>query len=96
MRNGATAGSQRWSVAECAEHIVLPRISCSTGDQASHASPAVDRPETSNPEQDRKLAGMVADRSHKRGARAAGASARSIARRRHREFTGARPQHGIA
>jgi hypothetical protein len=55
-----------WSVAECAEHIVLSEdFLFNTATKQVMQSPAVDRPETSNPEQDRKLAGMVADRSHK-------------------------------
>lgn len=54
-----------WSVAECAEHIVLSEGFLFKVSQDMLKSPAVARPETSNPEQDRKLATLVEDRSHK-------------------------------
>ena len=54
-----------WSVAECAEHIILSEDFLFNTTQQILKSPAVERPEASNPEQDRKLAGMVQDRSHK-------------------------------
>jgi uncharacterized damage-inducible protein DinB len=55
-----------WSVAECAEHIVVSEdFLFNVATKQVMQSPAVDRPETSNPEQDRKLTVMIADRSHK-------------------------------
>src|SRR6266404_9629 len=54
-----------WSVAECAEHIILSEDFLFNTAQQILKSPVVDRPETSNAEQDRKLVGMIEDRSHK-------------------------------
>jgi hypothetical protein len=54
-----------WSVAECAEHIVLAEGYLFGASQAMLKSPAVPRPETSTSEADQKLVGMVGDRSHK-------------------------------
>jgi hypothetical protein len=54
-----------WSVAECAEHIVLSEDFIFAGAQGVLKSPAVARPEKSNAEVDRQLAVGVQDRSHK-------------------------------
>ncbi len=54
-----------WSVAECSEHIILAEDFIRGSAQAMLKSPAVERPETSNSEQDQKIVGMVEDRSHK-------------------------------
>jgi hypothetical protein len=54
-----------WSVAECSEHIVLAEGYISGGAQMLLKSPVVERPATSNEEQDHKIALMVGDRSHK-------------------------------
>jgi DinB superfamily len=54
-----------WSVAECAEHIVISEDFLFNTAKQILQTPAVDRPESSNAEQDKKLAVMVADRSHK-------------------------------
>ena len=54
-----------WSVQECAEHIVLSETFLADTAQNILKSPAVARPEKSNPEVDRQLAIGVQDRSHK-------------------------------
>jgi DinB superfamily len=54
-----------WSVAECAEHIVLSEDFIFEGSQQVLKSPAVPRPEKSNSEFDHQLAIGVQDRSHK-------------------------------
>jgi uncharacterized damage-inducible protein DinB len=54
-----------WSVAECAEHIVLSETFIFDGAQKVLQSPAVPRPEKSNSEFDKQLAIGVQDRSHK-------------------------------
>src|SRR5579864_8724945 len=54
-----------WSVAECAEHIILAEDYLRGAAQGMLKTPAVERPETSTAEQDKKLVVMVADRSHK-------------------------------
>jgi hypothetical protein len=54
-----------WSVAECAEHIVLSEDFIFAGAQGVLKSPAVARPEKSNAEFDKQLATIVQDRSHK-------------------------------
>ena len=54
-----------WSVAECAEHIVLAEDFLFTTAQQIMKTPAVERPESSNEAQDRKIALMVEDRSQK-------------------------------
>ena len=55
----------RWSVAECSEHIILAEEFIRGGAQALLKSPPVDRLATANAEHDKKLSEMVADRSHK-------------------------------
>ncbi len=54
-----------WSVAECAEHIVLSETFLFDTSQQILKSPAVARPERSNAEFDHQLAIGVQDRSHK-------------------------------
>jgi hypothetical protein len=54
-----------WSVAECAEHIVLAETFIFDTAQSVLKSPAVARPERSNAEFDHQLAVGVQDRSHK-------------------------------
>jgi hypothetical protein len=54
-----------WSVAECAEHIILAEDYLSGAAQQILKTPAVERPEKSNGEADRKLFAAVEDRSHK-------------------------------
>jgi uncharacterized damage-inducible protein DinB len=54
-----------WSVAECAEHIVLSESFIFDGAQQVLKTPAVARPEKSNLEFDHMLAMGVQDRSHK-------------------------------
>jgi len=54
-----------WSVQECAEHIVLSETFISGMARQLLNTPAVARPERSNPEFDRILAAGVQDRSHK-------------------------------
>jgi hypothetical protein len=54
-----------WSVAECSEHIVLAEGFISGGAQMLLKSPVVERPATSNEEQDHKIVMMIGDRSHK-------------------------------
>lgn len=54
-----------WSVAECAEHIVLAEDFLRGYSQATLKSPVVERPATSTLEADQKIVTMVGDRSHK-------------------------------
>jgi DinB superfamily len=54
-----------WSVAECAEHIVLSEDYIFGASQAILKTPAVARPEASTLAHDRVLAAAVLDRSHK-------------------------------
>jgi len=56
---------ERWSIAECAEHIIISEGFLLGAAQGMLKSPPVDRPATSNAEQDKKIAVMIADRSHK-------------------------------
>jgi hypothetical protein len=55
----------RWSVAQCAEHLILAEDYLFGATQQILKSPAVPRPENSNAEYDRKVVSMVQDRSHK-------------------------------
>jgi len=59
------ASPESWSVAECAEHIIVSEGFLLGAAQGMLKSPAVDRPATSTAEQDQKIAVMVRDRSHK-------------------------------
>lgn len=54
-----------WSVAECAEHIVLAESFIFDGAMGVLKTPAVPRPERSNATFDKQLAIGVQDRSHK-------------------------------
>ena len=54
-----------WSVAECAEHIVLAEDFIFQGAMSVMKTPAVARPENSNGAFDKMLAAGVQDRSHK-------------------------------
>jgi|SRR5579863_5212331 hypothetical protein len=54
-----------WSVAECAEHIILAEDFLNGFAMSTLKSPAVERPATSTAEQDQKLVAMIGDRSHK-------------------------------
>ena len=56
---------EAWSVAECSEHIIVSEGFLLNAAQGMLKSPPVDRPATSNAEQDQKIAVMVRDRSHK-------------------------------
>jgi hypothetical protein len=57
-----------WSVAECAEHIVLSETFIFNGAQQVLKTPAVPRPESSTAQVDHQLALGVQDRSQKRTA----------------------------
>ena len=59
------AGPDRWSVQQCAEHIVLAEGMIFDGSQKILETPVVPRPEKSNAEVDHKLVAGVTDRSHK-------------------------------
>jgi hypothetical protein len=54
-----------WSVAECAEHIILAEDYLLGAAQGMLKTPAVERPETSTAEQDKKIVVMIGDSSHK-------------------------------
>ena len=54
-----------WSVAECAEHIVLAEGYLFNAAQGTLKSEQVERPATSNSGQDQKLAAMIGNRSVK-------------------------------
>ena len=55
----------RWSVAQCAEHLILAEDYIFGATQQFLKTPAVPRPENSNAEYDRKFVAQVQDRSHK-------------------------------
>jgi uncharacterized damage-inducible protein DinB len=57
-----------WSVQECAEHIILAESYFFGAAQQALKTPAVARPETSNPAQDQKLVAATKDRTTKRKA----------------------------
>jgi hypothetical protein len=54
-----------WSVAECAEHIVLAEDYIFGASQQILKTPAVERPQNSNAEFDKKVVAGVEDRTHK-------------------------------
>jgi DinB family protein len=58
-------GPEVWSVAECAEHIVLAEDFLFGASQQVLKTPAVERLGSSSSEQDEKLVAMVKDRSQK-------------------------------
>ena len=59
------AAPARWSVAQCAEHLVLAEGFIFSGTQGVLQSPAVPRPDKSNSEVDHAFVAGVTDRSHK-------------------------------
>ncbi len=59
------AAPDRWSVAECAEHIILSEGYIFAGSQKVLSTTAVPRPQKSNADVDRALVAGVAERSHK-------------------------------
>src|SRR5579883_1662201 len=59
------AGPDRWSVAQCAEHLVLSESYIFGATQQILKAPAVARPENSNAEYDKKFVSTIQDRSHK-------------------------------
>jgi hypothetical protein len=59
------AAPDRWSVAECAEHIVKAEPFIFAGAEKILKTPAVPRPATSTAEVDQKIIAGVKDRSHK-------------------------------
>ncbi len=59
------AAPDRWSVQQCAEHIVLAEGYIFEGSQKLLETPAVPRPERSNAAADHKLVAGVTDRSKK-------------------------------
>jgi hypothetical protein len=59
------AGPDRWSVQQCAEHIVLAEGYIFGGSQKLLESPAVPRPEKSNSQVDQMIVAGVKDRSKK-------------------------------
>ncbi len=59
------AAPDRWSVQQCAEHIVLSEGYIFSGSQQLLATPAVPRPEKSNAEVDQMIVAMVTSRSKK-------------------------------
>lgn len=59
------AGPDRWSVQQCAEHIVLAEGFIFEGSQKLLATPAVPRPEKSNAEVDKMLVAGVTSRDQK-------------------------------
>ncbi len=59
------AAPDRWSVAECAEHIVKAEGYIFGASQKFLQSPAVPRLATATPEVDQKIVARVEDRSHK-------------------------------
>jgi hypothetical protein len=59
------AAPDRWSVSQCAEHIILSEEYLFGASQQILKSPAVPRPEKSTAEFDRKLVAGVQDRSQK-------------------------------
>jgi uncharacterized damage-inducible protein DinB len=59
------AGPDRWSIQECAEHIVLAEDYIFGFSQQTLKTPVVSRPATSTSEYDRKLVAGIKDRSKK-------------------------------
>ncbi len=59
------AAPDKWSVQQCAEHIVLSEGYIFGGAQKVMETPAVPRPEKSNAQVDHMLVAGVTDRSHK-------------------------------
>jgi hypothetical protein len=59
------AGPDRWSVQQCAEHIVLAEGFIFQGSQGMLQTPAVPRPEKSNSDVDHMIVARLTDRSKK-------------------------------
>ena len=59
------AAPEKWSIKECAEHIILAEDFIFAGSQKMLQAPAQPRAATSTPEHDREIFAMVQDRSHK-------------------------------
>jgi hypothetical protein len=62
------AAPERWSIKECAEHIILAEDFIFAGSQKMLQTPAQPRAASSTPERDRAIFAMVQDRSHKAAA----------------------------
>ena len=59
------AAPERWSIEECAEHLILSEDFIFAGSQKMLQAPAQPRAASSTPEHDREIFAMVQDRSHK-------------------------------
>jgi DinB family protein len=59
------AAPDKWSINECAEHIILSEDFIFAGSQKMLQTPAQPRAASSTPERDREIFAMVQDRSHK-------------------------------
>lgn len=59
------ASADRWSIAECSEHIILAEDFIFGGSQEMVKAPAQPRAASSTPEHDREILAMIQDRSHK-------------------------------
>jgi len=59
------ATPEKWSIEECAEHIILAEDFIFAGSQKMLEAPAQPRAASSTPEHDREVFAMVQDRSHK-------------------------------
>lgn len=59
------AAPEKWSIKDCAEHLILAEDFIFAGSQKMLQAPAQPRPATSTPEHDREIFAMVQDRSHK-------------------------------
>jgi hypothetical protein len=62
------AAPDKWSIKECAEHIILSEDFIFEGSQKMLQTPAQPRAASSTPERDREIFAMVQDRSHKAAA----------------------------
>ena len=59
------AAPEKWSIKDCAEHLILAEDFIFAGSQKMLQAPAQPRAATSTPEHDREIFAMVQDRSHK-------------------------------
>lgn len=59
------AAPEKWSIEECAEHIILAEDFIFAGSQKLLQAPPQPRAATSTPEHDREIFAMIQDRSHK-------------------------------
>jgi hypothetical protein len=62
------AAPERWSIAECSEHLILSEDFIFAGSQKMLQAPVQPRAASSTPERDREIFQMVQDRSHKAAA----------------------------